>query len=217
MFFIVVGCGRVGSELAYGLFRQGHQVAVIDQVGTSFSHLHPNYGGRTIEAEVLAQDVLKNAGVEQADGLASVTNSDPVNAVVAHVARHIYHVPRVVARNYDPRWLPLHEAFGVSVVSSTAWGAERIEDLLAGSTSRALFSAGQGEVQIFEVSVPASWAGRPLRELLGSEPCVAVAHTRGGRASLPAADLRLEAGDLLHVSAGARAFEALRARLHGEV
>ena len=116
MFIVIVGCGRVGSELASGLSRKGHQVTIIDQVGSSFEHLPPDYHGRTIEAEVLSEDVLKNAGIEQAGGLAAVTNSDPVNAVVG--------------RNYDPRWQPLFEAFGLESVSSTAWGAQRIEELL---------------------------------------------------------------------------------------
>lgn len=216
MFFIVVGCGRVGSELAYGLFRQGHQVAVIDHVGTSFSHLHPEYRGRTIEAGVLAQDVLKNAGVEQADGLAAVTNSDPVNAVVAHVARRIYGVQRVVARNYDPRWLPLHETFGLPVVSSTAWGAERIQELLSGARHGALFAAGQGEVQLHELRVPAAWAGRTLGALLLGAACVPLALTRGGRAVLAGLEQRLEAGDVLHVGTAAGALDVVRARLQGE-
>jgi trk system potassium uptake protein TrkA len=130
MFIVIVGCGRVGSELASALYRKGHQVTIIDHVGSSFEHLPPDYRGRTIEAEVLSEDVLKNAGVEQAGGLAAVTNSDPVNAVVGHVARTVYGVPNVVVRNYDPRWQPLFEVFGLEVVSSTAWGASRIEELL---------------------------------------------------------------------------------------
>jgi trk system potassium uptake protein TrkA len=130
MFIVIVGCGRVGSELASGLSRKGHQVTIIDHVGASFEHLPPDYRGRTIEAEVLSENVLKNAGAPQADGLAAVTNIDTVNAVVGHVARSVYGVPNVVVRNYDPRWKPLHEAFGLASVSSTAWGAERIEELL---------------------------------------------------------------------------------------
>ncbi len=130
MFFIIVGCGRVGSELAYDLYKRGHQVTVVDHVGSSFQHLDPDYRGRTIEAEVLAEGVLVRAGIEQAQGLAAVTNSDSVNAVVCHVARTVFHVPHVVARNYDPRWRPVHEALGLTVVSSTAWGAQRIEELL---------------------------------------------------------------------------------------
>ena len=87
MYIIVVGCGRVGSDLAGRLSRQGHDVTVIDYVGSSFKHLDPEYRGRTIEAEPLAEDVLKKAGIEQADALAAVTSSDTTNAVVAQIAQ----------------------------------------------------------------------------------------------------------------------------------
>src|SRR5687767_9563938 len=162
MFIIVVGCGRVGAELSYRLYQRGHQVAVIDQVGKSFGHLPPEYRGRTIEAEVLNQDVLSRAGIKQAQGLAAVTNSDSVNAVVGHLARTVYHVPNVIVRNYDPRWLPMHEGFGLQVVSSTAWGAQRIEEMLYQPVGRSVFSAGNGEVEIYELVVPSAWHGRTL-------------------------------------------------------
>jgi trk system potassium uptake protein TrkA len=216
VFFIVVGCGRVGSELAYALYGSGHQVAVIDQVGTSFGHLHPAYRGRTIEGEVLARDVLREAGIEQADGLAAVTNSDSVNAVVAHVARSVFGVARVVARNYDPRWRGLHEAFGVQLVSSTAWGAQRIEELLLTPGLRAVFSAGNGEVEVYELLVPPSCAGRTLGELLPAQDGRAVAHTRAGRAEIPAPEARLQAGDVLHVALHQDGLARLHARIHEE-
>lgn len=216
MFFIVVGCGRVGSELACALFRRGHQVTVIDHVGSSFEHLDPSYRGRTIEAEALNQDVLLRAGIEQAQGLAAVTNSDPVNAVVARIARSIFKVPNVVARNYDPRYLPLHETMGLQSVSSTAWGAQRLEELLESAAAKAVFSAGNGEVEIYELSVGEAWAGRALAELIGKGEGVAVALTRGGRAALPQADTRLAAGDVVHVSATAQGLRELRRRLTGE-
>jgi trk system potassium uptake protein TrkA len=211
--FIVVGCGRVGSELAYGLFGKGHEVTIIDAVGTSFQHLHPSYRGRTIEAEVLNQDVLARAGIEQADGLAAVTNSDATNAVVAHVARAVFHVKSVVARNYDPRWRPLHEAMGLQVVSSTAWGAQRIEEILHASVYRSVFAAGNGEVEVYELVVGPAGDGRPLRDLLGNAECVPVALTRGGRATLPSPEARLAEGDVLHVSATLAGVEDLRRRV----
>lgn len=213
MFFIIVGCGRVGSELSYDLYKRGHQVTVIDQVGSSFQHLDPDYRGRTIEAEVLAEGVLQRAGVEQANGLAAVTNSDSVNAVVCHVARTIFHVPHVVARNYDPRWRPVHEALGLPVVSSTAWGAQRIEELLENPNLRAVFSAGNGEVELYELLVSEAWGGRPLTELVSGAECAVVAHTRAGRASLPKGETRLQAGDVVHVSASLAGVKALRERL----
>jgi trk system potassium uptake protein TrkA len=212
MFVIVVGCGRVGSELAMRLYETGHQVAIIDQVGGSFDHLPSGYRGRTIEGSVLARDVLARAGITDAQGLAAVTNSDAVNAVVGHVARTIYRVPSVVVRNYDPRYLPLHEAFGLQVVSSTAWGARRLEELLHQPLGRAVFSAGNGEVEVFELIVAAAWDGRRLSELLPPRDCVPAALTRGGRAMIPDPPQILKEGDVLHVSATLEAMDALRDR-----
>jgi trk system potassium uptake protein TrkA len=213
VFIIVVGCGRVGAELAFRLYQRGHQVAVIDQVGSSFANLDPEYRGRTIEGEVLSQEVLTRAGIEEADGLTAVTNSDAVNAVVGHMAREVYKVSNVVVRNYDPRWLPMHEAFGLQVVSSTAWGAQRIEELLYQPLGRAVFSAGNGEVEIYELVVPSGWHGRTLPEVLPAEDCLPVAVTRAGRSALPPSDWQLEPGDVLHVSATLGAMEALRERI----
>jgi len=213
MFVIVVGCGRVGSELAFRLFQAGHQVAVIDEVGTSFENLHPDYRGRTIEGEVLSEEVLKRSGIETADGLAAVTNSDSVNAVVGHVARTVYEVPNVVVRNYNPRSLPMHHAFGLQVVSSTGWGAQRIEELLANPAGRPVFSAGNGEVEIYEVVVPAGWAARPVSDLLQVGDCVAAAVTRAGRSMLPTPEMLLEAGDVVYVSATPEGMDRLRRRV----
>jgi trk system potassium uptake protein TrkA len=151
---IVVGCGRVGAELAFLMSRRGHDVTVVDHVGSSFSHLDPDYRGRTIEAEPLAEGVLEKAGIREAQALATVTNSDAVNAVVAHVARTVYGVPNVVTRNYDPRWRVLHEAMGLLSVSSTAWGAQRTSELLERPRLRAVFSAGNGEMELYEMTVP---------------------------------------------------------------
>jgi trk/ktr system potassium uptake protein len=213
VFLIVVGCGRVGAELAYRLFQTGHQVTVIDQVGTSFEHLHPEYRGRTVTGEVLAEDLLKKAGIEQADGLAAVTNSDSVNGVVGYVARTIFNVPYVVVRNYDPRFRDLHEAFGLQTVASTAWGARRIEEMFHQVQGRSVFSAGNGEVEVYEIHVPSQWAGGSLDELLPADGCRAVALTRAGRAELPRPGAQLVAGDLILVSATLAGIETLRQRL----
>jgi trk system potassium uptake protein TrkA len=218
MNIIVVGCGRVGAELAYRLFRKGNQVTVIDPLAEAFENLPPDFRGRTIQGQALNQEVLRRAGIAQADGLAAVTPSDSTNAVVSHVARTTYHLENVVVRNYDPRRRPLHEAFDLQVVSSASWGAQRIEEILSHSQGRAVFSAGNGEVQVYEFSVPSAWQGRSVQDLLlaGGKPardCLAVALTRAGRAWLPTPEERLEAGDLLHVSTTPECIEALHKRL----
>jgi trk system potassium uptake protein TrkA len=209
--FVVIGAGRLGGELSKRLSQQAHEVCVVDQRGEAFVNLGPDFRGRTIEGEVLNQHVLRRAGIEQADGVATVTNSDSVNAVVAYAARAMFHVPNVVARNYDPRRRPLFEAFGLQVISSTGWGAQRIEELLYHGEIRTVFSAGNGEVEVYELTVPPAWAGRRLEEMLREGVC-GVAHTRAGRATLPDPQAILEAGDVVQVSATLAGIEWLRAR-----
>ena len=214
MKYIVVGCGRAGAELAKRLWERGHEVSVIDHQPKAFDNLGAEFQGRTVEGEVLNQHVLKRAGIEGADGLAAVTNSDSLNAVVAHAAKSLFRVPHVVARNYDPRRRRLFEAFGLQVVSSTGWGAQRLEEMLYHGEMRSVFSAGNGEVEIYEFAIPAPWWGRPLGELLG-DGVRAVAHTRAGRAQLPDPEAPLEEGDIVHLSATLDGVEMVRSRLAG--
>jgi trk system potassium uptake protein len=207
---ITVGCGRLGAELAYRLFQHGHDVTVIDQVDAAFDNLHPLFRGRTVEGEVLNQDVLRRAGIERADGLAAVTNSDPLNAVVAHVARTIYHLAHVVARNFNPRWKALHEAFGLQAVSSTIWGAQRIEEMLYEAEVHPVWSSGNSVVDLYEFVVPERYQGRLLHEVLPEAPYVVIALTRGEQPMSPAHAVALEAGDVIYLSPAPEGREPLR-------
>jgi len=214
MNFIIVGCGRVGAELCYHLFKRGHQVVVVDINKEAFNRLHPDFRGRTLEGEGLAEGVLERAGIHEADGLAAVTNSDTLNAVVAHAARIIYNIPNVVARNYDPNLRSVIEAFGLQTVGSTYWGAQRVEELLMSPSQRMVYSAGNGEVEVYEVHIPEAWDGHTLGELL--EPlkqCYPVALSRAGHSLLPEADMRLQAGDMLDVSSTFEGIGTLTERL----
>jgi len=214
MNFSVVGCGRVGAELCYHLFKRGHQIVVVDINKDAFNRLHPDFRGRTLEGEGLAEGVLERAGIHEADGLAAVTNSDTLNAVVAHAARVIYNVPNVVARNYDPNLRSVIEAFGLQTVGSTYWGAQRVEELLMSPSQRMVYSAGNGEVEVYEVQIPEEWDGHTLGELL--EPinqCYPVALSRAGHSFLPEPTMRLQAGDMLDISSTFEGIGALTARL----
>jgi len=214
MNFIIVGCGRVGAELCYRLYKSGHQVVVVDSRKDAFNRLHPDFRGRTLEGEGLAESVLERAGIREANGLAAVTNSDAMNAVVAHIARDFYNVPVVVARNYDPNLRGVIEAFGLQTVGSTYWGAQRVEELLMNPLQKAVYSAGNGEVEVYEILVPENWNQRTLGELL--EPvsqCYPVALSRAGRAFLPEKSTLLQAGDLLNVSSTFEGIGALTTRL----
>lgn len=215
MYVIIVGSGRLGSELAFRLFRRGDQVTVLDRTAAAFSNLAPDFRGRTLEGDVLSEALLHRAGIEKADALAAVTSSDTLNAVVGRVAVAVYQVRHVVIRNYDPRWRPLLEAFRLQVVSSSTWGAQRVEEMLSPGVVQPLLAAGNGEVEICELVVPANWDGRTVQDLAATCNGLVAALTRTGRGQLPAPDMLLETGDVVHISATPEGLATLRQKISG--
>ena len=180
---------------------------------SAFQNLPAGFRGRTVVGEAMSQDALHRAGIEEADRVAVVTSSDSINAVVAHIARTVYAVPSVVVRNFDSRWRSIHETFGLQVVSSSSWAAQRIEELLYYQETHSVFSAGNGEVELYEFTIRDEWAGHSLAELLPEEECVIAALTRGGRALLPDHTIVLQEGDALLISATLEGSQALHRRL----
>jgi trk system potassium uptake protein TrkA len=157
---------------------------------------------------------LERAGIETAHALAAVTSSDNVNAIVGRVAQDIYHVSHVVARLYNPRRAPVYEKLNLQTVSSSSWGAHRIEQLLVHPGLQSVSSAGNGEVQIYELTVPSEWSGRKLSELIPMEYAIPVALARNGKGMLPRAEMTLEPQDVLQVSSVPEGVKILRERVH---
>src|SRR5258706_1940915 len=198
---VIVGCGRVGVELALSVSRQGYNVAVMDSNAKAFGGLGPGCHGRTVLGDALDSGALKRAGVETAHGLAAVTASDSANIVVARVARDMFKVEHVVARVFEPARAPIYEMLGLQTAAPASWGAQRIEQLLLHPAVHSVYALGSGEVQIYEVRIPNNGQNQPLSALAGLEGARLVAVSRGGRAMLPADDVMLQAQDLLLVGA----------------
>ncbi len=210
---IVVGCGRFGSELAYRLYKSKHDVAIVDAIPDAFDILPPDFKGRLVEGDALNQDVLHRAGIENADALAATSDNDAMNLVVAHIANQYYKIKRVVTRNYDPKLRLIFEQFGVQMVSSSLWGSQRLEELIYHSEIRTVFSAGNGEVEVYEVYIPSACTGKTVKEIFGIPGCTVVAVSRAGKALLPEMDYILKEDDLVHVSATFEGIEEVRARI----
>jgi trk system potassium uptake protein TrkA len=136
-----------------------------------------------------------------------------LNALVAHIAKTEYQVSRVVARNIDPRQLPLQEAFGVPIVGAASWGAQRVEELLTDIPLHAALVDIQAGFAIYHLQVPADWHGHALQELLPKNRFEKLAWTRLGKA-LPIDETQsLESGDLIYLRAMPEEIEALRSLL----
>ncbi len=199
MRLIIIGCGRMGSGLALALSRRRHTVTVVDNNPAAFERLDPLFKGRTVLGMGFDRDVLLEAGIDQADGLAAVTVSDEVNVVAARLARQVFRVPRVVARLYDPRKAEIYRRLGLQTISTTTWGIHRMAELLGYSQLDSICSLGSGEVDVVEAEVPALLVGRTVQELTLPTEVHVAAISRGGKTFLPTHGAVLQEGDLIHL------------------
>ncbi len=133
---LIVGCGRVGSQIAADMDRTGHQVIIIDKDPNQFSRaasrgvLTADFKGDQVVGNGTDADVLRRAGIEDADGFVAVTEGDNRNIMAAQVAKHVFKVPRVVARIYDPERAEAYEKLGLHTICPTIEGAKHIEKTL---------------------------------------------------------------------------------------
>ena len=132
MYVIIMGCGRVGARLASQLIATGHEVLVMDMVPAAFERLGRDFPGATLVGNGIDHDDLVKAGIERADAFAAVTQGDNRNIMAAQIAKHIFKVPRVVTRIYDPIRQDTFKALGLDAISPTVIGAKVFYTMLTG-------------------------------------------------------------------------------------
>lgn len=116
---VIMGCSRVGGRLAGLLDAEGHSVTIVDIDANSFRWLPPDFKGTALTGNGLDQEVLKRAGIKEADAFVVATQGDNRNIMAAQVAKHIFHVPKVVCRIYDPLRNELYSTLGLETISPT--------------------------------------------------------------------------------------------------
>jgi trk system potassium uptake protein TrkA len=127
---IIMGCGRVGAQMATMLDQQGHSVTALDIDAYSFRRLPPDFKGDALLGDGLSEDVLRRAGIEDADAFVAVTEEDNRNVMAAQIAQKIFNVKKVVCRIYDPLRRDLYSVLGLEAISPTTVLAEMLMEKL---------------------------------------------------------------------------------------
>jgi trk system potassium uptake protein TrkA len=210
---IIMGCGRVGEQTARILADDGHQVTVIDPDINALARLGTGFKGRTVQGVGFDRTVLIEAGIEHADAFAAASAMDNINIVAARIAHNIFHVPRVVARLFEPRRAEIYRRLGLITISSTTWGAERIRELLTHAELDTVMSFGRGEVVIVTIEAPSHLAGRMVKHISMPGETNVVAITRHGQAIMPTLGTEFRSGDVLHIAVHVSAMDRMEALL----
>ncbi len=127
---VIMGCGRVGANLAALLDGEGHEITVLDVDSSSFRRLPPTFSGVALLGDGTDQEALRKAGIEETDAFVAVTQGDNRNVMAAQIAKHIFNIPRVLCRIYDPLRRDLYEDLGLEAFSPTTIFAELLRGKL---------------------------------------------------------------------------------------
>ncbi|MCL1904388.1 MAG: TrkA family potassium uptake protein [Oscillospiraceae bacterium] len=129
-YIIVVGCGRLGANLATALSDVGENVVLIDKSAESFRKLSPSFGGITLVGDASEMTVLNNAGIAKATAVISLTNNDNTNIMVAQLAKKMFNINQVIARLYDPERECVYREFGIETICPAVLSMKEIDILL---------------------------------------------------------------------------------------
>lgn len=196
MYVIIVGCGRVGSELAKLLSSEGHNVVVIDKERDSFDRLGGTFNGLTMVGNGFDLALLKQVGIEKADAFCAVTNGDNTNLISAQVAKKIFNVPKVLARVYDPQRAHIYAALGLDIISGTILFAAMLRDKIIESRFSSYLIESK-ELGVIEIEAKDDLIGKTIDTINIAGEFLVVAIRRMDGVIIPTPNTVLKAKDIL--------------------
>src|SRR5262245_48053815 len=204
-----MGCGRVGILLTQELSKQGHEVTVIDKNAAAFSRLPPGFEARTMVGLGFDREVLEEAGIKEADAFLAVSSGDNSNILSARVARETYHVPKVIARIYDPMRADIYERLNIPTVSTTRWGVKQMILMLKHPGEEIKETLASGGLFRMRIEVPAHLGGKPVSSVNLEGKVLVAGVDRGGKGFIPVPSSTFQEGDFAAVIVQKDALESL--------
>ena len=201
MNILIVGCGRVGPELAGALSREGHTVAIVDANESAFDLLPPDYSGYCTVGIPIDLDVLREAGIENCDALAAVSQDDNTNIMVCQLAKEYFHLENILARIYDPRRENVFSHFGLHTVCPTRLTVETVKNILLQDKPQQI-TVGPSTISFHELPVNRrlNGASTSASDTGADEALFAVRHADNTLSLLANGPVTLRSGDTLIVS-----------------
>jgi trk system potassium uptake protein TrkA len=198
MHTVIMGCGRVGAEMTIQLSKAGHSVAIIDKRKEAFDRLPPGFDAKTIVGIGFDREILEEAGIKEADAFIAVSNGDNSNIVSARVAREHYHVPKVIARIYDPRRAEIYERLNIPTIATVRWAAKQVQYLLFHGKETMRDSLAGGSLLHLQIQIPDHFVGKKISSVTSDGEVEVIGVDRGGDGFIPKDDSTFQEGDVVH-------------------
>ena len=219
MLAVIIGGGRGGSYLARDLQTQGYRIKVVDRRPEVVARLRQEIGGDVICGDGCSPQILDQVGVSKADLVVALTHNDEDNLVVCRLAKHHFHVPRVIARVNNPlnEWLYTKD-WGVDVaISQVHLTSKVIEEEIGLGELVTLLKLNRGEAALVELRLPETspCRGKAIREVNLPSDAVIVSVIRAGKLVIPRGDTYLEVGDEILAVSTVAAEQSLKDLLVG--
>ena len=125
---LVIGCGRVGSSIARQLAEEGWDVSVVDENEESLARLGDRWPGRFVVGHGMDVEVLREAGIEEAEAVVVATDGDNTNIVIGQVAQRRFDIQCVVVRVLDPARADWYAQRGLRTVCPTQTAIDVLTD-----------------------------------------------------------------------------------------
>ena len=201
MNILIVGCGKVGSELAANLSREGHTVTIVDANESAFDLLPSDYSGYCTTGIPIDLDVLREAGIENCDALAAVRLDDNTNIMVCQLAKEYFHLENILARIYDPRRENVFSHFGLRTICPTRLTVETVKNILLEDQPQQI-TVGPSTISFHEVPVTRRLIGASTSDIDTSreEGIFAVRHEDNTLSLMANGPVILSSGDVLIIS-----------------
>ena len=198
MNILIVGCGKVGSNLASVLIKQGHDVSIVDRNEENFDLLPNDFNGFTTVGVPIDLDVLKRAGIESCDALAAVTPNDNINIMVCEVAKEFFNIQNVFVRIYDPNREEVFSRLGMYTICPTNLTVSAICSVLNHNTPCKTIHIGTRTLTFSKTDIPKPFIGLKVSEINFEESEVLYAVERNGALRLVGIDnIELQKDDKL--------------------
>ena len=194
MNIMIIGCGRVGSQLALLLSQEGHNVTIIDKNADSFKRLGGTFNGVTAAGNGFDEKLLTELKIDKQDAFVSVTSGDNTNLMASQIAKKIFKVPRVIARVYDPRRADIYRKLGLDIISGTVLVAAMIRDKIIENRFTS-YLVETGELGVIEIPVGNELKGKKTRDLHMADEFLVVTIERKKKVIIPEPDTKLELDD----------------------